>query len=67
MGRVPVKINNIKLTLALFLTVMVGGIIAGLFFIEIPDGNREVAYTLLGAVSTALITVINSILRKPSE
>lgn len=61
------KINSMKFSIVLFLLFIVSGIIAGLFFVEIPDGNSEVSYTLLGAVSTILVTSIAELFRKPSD
>lgn len=53
------KINTMKLTIIIFLLLMISGIIIGLFFIKIPDGNGEVFYMmagmLLGIVSTIIV------------
>lgn len=61
------KINSMKLLVVIMLLFLTIGIVAGLFFVEIPDGNREVAYTLLGAIASILISSINNLFRKSNE
>jgi len=43
---------------------MIAGILMGLFFIEIPEGNREVAYMLLGIIGTTLVRAIGDMFKK---
>lgn len=61
------RINNILFTLSMFLITLIAGFGAGLMFIDMPPGGKEVVIALTGTLSTALITVINSLLRKPRE
>jgi len=61
------KINSIQFTLALLLIILIAGFGAGLMFIVMPPGSKEVVIALTGTLSTALITVINNLLRKPRE
>ena len=58
------RINSMKLSVIIMLVVLLSGIIVGLFFIEIPEGNREVAYTLLGMIGTSLIYAISDLFKK---
>jgi len=58
------KINSIKLTVVVMLVLMITGILIGLFFIEIPEGNREVAYMLLGIIGTTLVRAIADLFKK---
>ena len=61
------KINSMKLLVVILQLALVMGIMAGLFFVEIPQGNREVAYVLLGAISTNLVTSISNLFRRVNE
>lgn len=61
------RINSIKFTVVMNQLFMITAIIGGLFFIEIPAGNREVTYLILGAMSTNLVTAINNLFQKPRE
>ena len=58
------RINSIKLTVFIVLAMMVSGTIAGLFMKEIPVGNQEVTYMLLGSLIMGLITVAMGIFKK---
>ena len=58
------RINAMKLTVIIILVAVMAGIIAGLFFIEIPEGNREVSYMLLGMLGTALIQAIADLFKR---
>lgn len=58
------RINSMKLTVIILLVVLLAGIISGLFFVEIPEGNREVAYMLLGMFGTTLIYAIGDLFKK---
>ena len=58
------RINSIKLTVVIMLMVMIAGIMMGLFYIEIPEGNREVAYMLLGIIGTTLVRAIADLFKK---
>ena len=58
------KINSMKLTIILIQLLMIGGIVGGLFFIEIPMGNREVAFVILGALVVDMVHSINNMMNK---
>lgn len=58
------KINSMKLTIILIQLLMIGGIVGGLFFIEIPMGNREVAFVILGALVVDMVHSINNMMIK---
>ena len=58
------KINSMKLTIIIIQLVMIGGIVYGLFFIEIPQGNREVAFVILGALVVDMVHSINNMMSK---
>ena len=58
------KINSMKLTIILIQLLMIGGIVGGLFFIEIPAGNREVAFVILGALVVDMVHSINNMMNK---
>jgi hypothetical protein len=53
-----------KLAVIIMLVILLAGIISGLFLIEIPEGNREVAYMLLGMIGTTLIYAISDLFKK---
>jgi len=59
------RINNIMLLLSVLLILLIAGFGAALIFKEIPPGNKEVVISLTGMLATALITIINAILKKP--
>lgn len=59
------RINSMKFSIIVLLISLICGIVACLFFIEIPPGNREVAYVLLGGVLTAMINAIADLFQKP--
>lgn len=58
------KINSIKLTVILILAFMVAGVIAGLFFKEIPIGNRDASLLVLGALVAELGHSITDLFKK---
>ena len=58
------KINSMKLSIIIMLIIMMVGILAGLFFIEIPDGNTEVSYMLLGVIAAILGRAIADMFKK---
>ena len=53
------RINTMKLSIIIILLMMISGIIVGLFYVKIPEGNGEVFYMmagmLLGIVSTIIV------------
>ena len=55
------KINTMKLTIIIIMLLFLAGVMAGLFFKAIPDGNADVIYMfvgiLLGIVSTAIMNM----------
>ncbi len=61
------KINSMKLTIILIQLLMIGGIVGGLFFIEIPIGNREVAFVILGALVVDMVHSINNMMNKREQ
>ena len=58
------KINSMKLTIIIIQLLMIGGIVGGLFFIEIPTGNREVAFVILGALTVDMVHSISNMMNK---
>ena len=58
------KINSMKLLIIMTQLVMVSGVITALFMLEIPAGNREVAYVILGALVTDTIHSINNMFQR---
>jgi len=58
------KINTIKFLVVTMLILMVCGIVVGLFLLEIPPGNREVAYTILGTLIASTIHAISDLFKK---
>ena len=58
------KINSMKLIIILLQLMLIGGIVGGLFFIEIPQGNREVAFVILGALTVDTIHSIANMMNK---
>lgn len=61
------KINSMKFLLSVLLIFLIAGFGAGLIFIEIPSGNKEVVISLVSALTISLVTLINSLIRKPNE
>lgn len=60
------RINSMKLLTVMVLLSLISGIMTGLFFIEIPTGNREVAYLILGSLATMLVHSISNLFQKPA-
>ncbi len=58
------KINSMKLLIIILEILLMSGVILGLYFIEIPVGNREVSYVILGALVNNLGHSINSMFKK---
>ena len=58
------KINNIKFSIVIILAVMNSGVISALFILEIPQGNREVAFLILGSLLTVFGRAIADIWKK---
>ena len=58
------RINSMKLTIILIQLMMITGIVVGLFFVEIPTGNREVAFVILGALTVDMVHSINNMMNK---
>jgi len=61
------KINSMKLTIIIMQLLMIAGIVVGLFFIEIPTGNREVSFVILGALTVDMVHSINNMMNKKVE
>lgn len=61
------KINSMKLTIILIQLLMIGGIVGGLFFVEIPTGNREVSFVILGALTVDMVHSINNMMNKREQ
>ena len=53
-----------KLMIIMLQLILIGGIVGGLFFIEIPQGNREVAFVILGALTVDTIHSISNMMNK---
>jgi len=53
--------------LCVLLIFLIAGFGAGLIFIVIPPGNKEVVISLVTALTVSLVTLINSLIRKRSE
>jgi len=58
------KINSMKMTIIIIQLFIIGGIVGGLFFIEIPSGNREVAFVILGALVVDMVHSVNNMMSK---
>ena len=58
------KINSMKMTIIIIQLFIIGGIVGGLFFIEIPSGNREVAFVILGALVVDMVHSVNNMMNK---
>ena len=61
------KINSMKLLIIMVQLLIVMAVMAGLFLLEIPIGNREVAYVILGAFVTDMIHSINNMFHKRGQ
>ena len=53
-----------KMTIIIIQLFIIGGIVGGLFFIEIPQGNREVAFVILGALVVDMVHSVNNMMNK---
>ena len=53
-----------KLIIIIIQLMMITMIVVGLFFIEIPTGNREVAFVILGALTVDMVHSINNMMNK---
>ena len=58
------KINSMKMAIIIIQLFIIGGIVGGLFFIEIPSGNREVAFVILGALVVDMVHSVNNMMSK---
>jgi hypothetical protein len=58
------KINSMKLTIIIMLAFMVSGVVVGLFYKEIPAGNREAALIVLGTLISELGHAIADMFKK---
>ena len=58
------KINSMKLMIITLQLLLIGGIVCGLFFIEIPTGNREVSFVILGALTVDMVHSISNMMNK---
>ena len=61
------KINSMRFTLSVLLIFIIAGFGAALIFVDIPGGSKEVVISVMSVLSTALVTILNSLLRKPNE
>jgi len=59
-----VKINSIKFLIIIMLILMMTGILLGLFMVEIPEGNTEVLYMLLGVLAATLGRAVSDMFKK---
>jgi hypothetical protein len=53
-----------KLTIIIIQLFIISGIVVGLFFIEIPIGNREVSFTILGGFFVDTVHSIKDMMNK---
>ena len=58
------RINSMKLMIIVILAIMLSGVVAGLFFKEIPQGNREAALIVLGTLVSELGHAIADLFKK---
>ena len=58
------KINSIKLTLVFILAAMISTLMVGLFFIEMPQGNRDIANIAVGSLFAVFTMVIADLIKK---
>lgn len=58
------RINSMKLTIIVIQLLMISGIMTALFTIEIPEGNREVAYVVIGGLITDVVHSIKDMMNK---
>ena len=58
------KINSIKFLIIIMLILMMTGILLGLFMVEIPEGNTEVLYMLLGVLAATLGRAVSDMFKK---
>ena len=61
------RINSMKLMIIMTQLFMIGGIVSALFLIEIPTGNREVAFVILGALTVDMVHSINNMMNKREQ
>ena len=58
------KINSIKFTIVIFELIILSGVIVGLFLLEIPNGNQDVAYVVLGTLVADIAHSTNTLFQK---
>ncbi len=58
------RINSMKLTIILILIGFLAGIMAGLFFRTMPDGNEDVIYMFIGILLGILSHAISGLFKK---
>lgn len=58
------RINSIKLTVVVMLATMITGISVGLFYVQIPEGNSEVFYMLIGILAATLGRAVADLFKK---
>ncbi len=58
------RINSIKLSVVILLALMIAGIAVGLFFIQIPEGNGEVFYMLIGVLAATMGRAVADLFKK---
>lgn len=61
------KINSIRFTLAMTILMLIGSGGASIVFFPMDAGGREVIISMMSILSTALITILNSLLRKTND
>ncbi len=54
------KINSMKLLIIMTELLLIGSVLAALFIIEMPEGNRDVGHMALGALFTDAFHSIHS-------
>jgi len=58
------RINSIKLTVVLIVSLMISLTLFGLFFIEMPTGNRDIANIVLGSLVATFGMAIGNLFKK---
>ena len=58
------KANSMKMSVIVMLILLMAGVLSGLFFIAIPQGNADVLYMLLGMLANDLGHAVGGIYKK---
>ena len=58
------KINSMKMTIIIMLIMFLMGVMFGLFFKPVPEGNVDVIYMFVGMILGMLSSAITTMFRK---